>query len=76
MTPREQKATQLLSDSINVLELATKEFDIIHVLCDRAEVPRFVDGEKMSASQRVAILEGAWRDLRCVFRGTPPPLPQ
>lgn len=74
MTPREQKVTQLLSDSIDVLELATKEFDVIHALCDRAEVPRLVEGAKMSASQRVAILEGAWAGLSKQIGKTQPKL--
>lgn len=35
----------------------------VHALCDRAQVPRHIDGELLSMSQRVTILEGVQREL-------------
>ncbi len=76
MTDLEFDLTAQLFRCRQIFELVKKEFDVMHALCDRAEVPRKYDGEHMTLSQRVATLEGAWRDLRCVYRGSEPPLQQ
>jgi hypothetical protein len=48
---------------LTAVELYTAEANQIHALCDRAAVPRIVEGTTMSISQRVAILEGVCRGL-------------
>lgn len=47
----------------NPLALATQEFLVIHTLCDRAGCPRTINGELLSASQRVTVLENVYRGL-------------
>jgi ABC-type dipeptide/oligopeptide/nickel transport system ATPase subunit len=41
----------------------TNEILVVHTLCDRAQVPRLIDGETLTMAQRVAILEGVQRGL-------------
>ena len=43
------------------MELAAAEFLDIHQKLDKLEVPRTVEGEKLSASQRVSVLIGAYK---------------
>lgn len=66
------KAAKNTEAMTSVMNLALREFDMIHALCDRANVPRIFEGEKLSAAQRVTILEGSWRGLMCSYRGAPP----
>ena len=39
------------------------EVDAIHTLCDRALIPRTVEGELLSMSQRVTVLENCYRGV-------------
>ena len=45
------------------LDLFLGECAAIHACCDQSLVPRDIDGEGLSFSQRVAILSGAYRGL-------------
>ena len=45
------------------MSFITNEVLQVHVLCDRAQVPRVIDGELLSMAQRVAVLEGVQRGL-------------
>lgn len=56
----------------DTVAFATAEFDAIHALCDRALVPRTVLGELLSASQRVAVLEGCYVGLAARLGMDPP----
>lgn len=49
--------------SPETLALFTAECLQVHALCDRAAVPRVINGSAMSMAQRVAILEGVYRGL-------------
>lgn len=40
---------------------ATAEFEEIHEALDRLEVPTHVEGERLSAAQRVHVLIGAYK---------------
>lgn len=56
----------------DVFAFFCNEAEQVHALCDKARVPRIVDGSEMSMAQRVAILEGAYRGL-AVRVGMEPP---
>ena len=49
--------------SEEALAFIHNEVDMVHTLCDRAQVPRIIDGELLSMAQRVAVLEGVQRGL-------------
>lgn len=56
------KNTKVLIDQAT-LDFFTAESLQIHALCDRADVPREVEGEVLSMAQRVSVLEGVYRGL-------------
>jgi len=43
--------------NVTTLDFCRKEIELVHALCDRAQVAREVDGELLSMSQRVTVLE-------------------
>lgn len=49
--------------SPDTIEFFTQECLQVHALCDRALVPRVIDGSVLSMAQRVAVLEGVLRGL-------------
>lgn len=51
------------SHSPETLAFFTNECLQVHALCDRALVPRVIDGSVLSMAQRVAVLEGVCRGL-------------
>lgn len=48
----------------DVIAFWTAEADRIHELCDRVLVPREVNGQKLSMSQRVEVMEGVLQSMR------------
>jgi hypothetical protein len=54
---------------VAVLKLAQAEFDVMHAVCDRAEIPREHDGEKLSCAQRVNAMEICLAQLREKYTG-------
>jgi hypothetical protein len=59
----------------STLDFYIAESQAIHALCDRAEVPQELgDGIGLSMSQRVAILEGAYRRMVAKNNGSELPL--
>lgn len=57
---------------INVLTLAIKEAHQIHAVCDRALVPRKVNGELLTMAQRVTVLERCYVGLTSRLGMEPP----
>lgn len=49
--------------SKETLSFVTAEIHQVHALCDRAAVPREIDGELLSMAQRVACLELCYAGL-------------
>ena len=45
------------------IEFATQEILCVHALCDRAGVPREMNEELLSMSQRVAVLERCYAGM-------------
>lgn len=45
------------------IKFATEEILAVHAMCDRALVPRESEGETLSMSQRVNVLEICFRGL-------------
>jgi hypothetical protein len=46
---------------LSVIELAMSDILDIHDKLDKLEIPNVLEGEKLSASQRVSILIGAYK---------------
>lgn len=42
---------------IDPVEYSRREIEQVHALCDRAKVARVINGERLSMSQRVTVLE-------------------
>lgn len=57
--------------SKEALKFVTDEVLTVHELCDRANVPRDIEGELLSMSQRVAILGQGFRRLVVYFNSKP-----
>ena len=51
----------MTTPSQSAYDFATAEMVDIHATLDRLEVPTHVEGERLSASQRVQVLAGAYR---------------
>jgi len=64
--------TKMTTISTATLDYFTEESLAIHALCDRAGIPREFDGQALSMSQRVGVMEEGFRDLITTLTKTPP----
>jgi len=49
--------------SKETFSFVTKEVSTVHSVCDRAMIPREVEGELLSMAQRVHVLERCYREM-------------
>lgn len=63
---------ELDANSLSAIAFVTAEVDQVHAFCDRALVPRWINGVVLSMAQRVGVLEGCYVGLAGRLGMNPP----